>query len=169
MAALRPHAADDMLFFVYTDEAAAAARTRLFVRRRQAKALALPADLAAAGTGAGAGSAAAGAAASKVDWRASVLLMVVLQTGYRLSVVTAADPELLSAALEEASPASHGGGGGGSGPGGVWRVTKTVHASPRSVLDGAWLEGDGTQPAWVRWMGTRKTEMRVNQGASPHL
>ncbi|KAL4422889.1 hypothetical protein ABPG75_009086 [Micractinium tetrahymenae] len=165
LTALRPHGTDDMLFFVYTDEAAAAARSRLFVRRRQAKAAALPADLAAAPTAAGAAPgtsarghavpAAAAAAPSRaglVDWRASVLLMLVLQTAYRLSVVTADDPELLNAALEEAEaepeePGRGGGGGGGrvgsgreggssDGSGGssrLRRVTKVVHASPSHV------------------------------------
>ncbi len=157
LTALRPHGTDDMLFFVYTDEAAAAARSRLFVRRRQAKAAALPADLAAAPTAATGASPARGhaaavgpaapSAAGLVDWRASVLLMLVLQTAYRLSVVTADDPELLNAALEEAEVepeapstggSSRGGAAGGTGAGGssssrLHRVTKVVHASPRWV------------------------------------
>ncbi|KAL4451166.1 hypothetical protein ABPG77_009238 [Micractinium sp. CCAP 211/92] len=157
LTALRPHGTDDMLFFVYTDEAAAAARSRLFVRRRQAKAAALPADLAAAPTAATGASparghaaavgAAAPSAAGLVDWRASVLLMLVLQTAYRLSVVTADDPELLNAALEEAEVepeapstggSSRGGAAGGTGAGGssssrLHRVTKVVHASPSHV------------------------------------
>lgn len=156
LAALRPHGTDDMLFFVYTDEAAAAARSRLFVRRRQAKAATLPADLAAAPTAAstapepparGQAAASAAAAASRVDWRASVLLMVVLQTAFRLSVVTAGDPELLNDALEQAEaepgawgrPGARGGAAGSAGisdEGGdagdaLRRVTKVVHASPR--------------------------------------
>lgn len=157
LSALRPHGTDDMLFFVYTDEAAAAARSRLFVRRRQAKAAALPADLAAAPTvaparghaavAAAAGPAAGASKAGLVDWRASVLLMLVLQTAFRLSVVTADDPELLNAALEEAEvePEAWGRGPGGGGAGGgaeagrygggassrLRRVTKVVHASPR--------------------------------------
>lgn len=163
VARLRPHQADDLLFFVYTDEAAAAARTRLFVRRRQARAAALPPDLRPAQGGAGPGGGAdAGALAARVDWRASLLLMVVLQTAYRLSLVAAADAELLNALLEDGG----GGGGAGAGAGGaaaaatvgggavaganacgldspaaiaarLHQVTKVVHASPRWVGGGA--------------------------------
>jgi hypothetical protein len=118
---------------VYTDEAAASARARLFVRRRSSKQRALPQDLAPPATGSPGGTRVGGGGegASKaglVDWRASVLLMVVLQTAYRLSVVTADDADLLSAFVD-------GGGAlgedGGTATPGVRHVTKVVHASPR--------------------------------------
>lgn len=133
-----------MLFFVYTDEAAALARARLFVRRRQPHADGLPPDLRRATEAGGDGD----SAAARVDWRASVLLMVVLHTAYRLSLVTSADAELLNAFVEDGGgpargPASSSGGlGGGSGGGSganldsslaarVHQVTEVVHASPR--------------------------------------
>lgn len=146
VARLRPHQADDMLFFVYTDEAAAAARTRLFVRRRQARAAALPPDLrppgAAAAAGGGEGGSSAlggtpgGGKVAAVDWRASVLLMVVLQTAYRLSLVAAADAELLNALVEGDGPggaaaAITGGSLDSAAAARVHQVTKVVHASPR--------------------------------------
>lgn len=173
VARLRPHQADDMLFFVHTEETAVAARTRLFVRRRQRGVQALPADLQPAGTevqGGGPGGGAAGGAgkAAQVDWRASVLLMVVLQTAYRLSLLTAGDAELLNAFVDDAGPPRPGGAPGGSSSaldaaGGssssslssaaaaaasarVHQVTKVVHASPRWVLC---LRQDASVPCLV--------------------
>jgi hypothetical protein len=146
-----------MLFFVCTDEAAAAARTRLFVRRRSRQQLALPADLqwteegvaGAEGTACGsAGSSPRGGGGSSkaaaVDWRASVLLMMVLQTAYRLSVLTAADAEQLSAFVDSpGSDASTSASAAAataatataitSGSGGVRSATRVVHASPSRV------------------------------------
>lgn len=142
---MRPHQ-DDMLFFVYTDAAAAAARARLFVRRRQARAAALPPDLqpaaaadagdAGGGAGSKAGSKGGPAGSSKaaqVDWRASVLLMVVLQTAYRLSLVTSPDADLLNAFVEDGgSPAAAAGTQGGAAAAArVHQVTQAVHPSPR--------------------------------------
>jgi hypothetical protein len=119
-----------MLFFVYTDEAAAAAKARLTVRRRQSKQRALPADLQGPvdplRRSTDGGGALADSKAAQVDWRASVLLMVVLQSAYRLSVVTAEDAELLTTFVE-------GVAAGSSVPSipGLHHVTKVVHASPR--------------------------------------
>lgn len=131
VARLRTHQADDMLFFVYGDEAAAANSARLTVRRRQSKQRALPADLQGPVDAPrhSAGGAPANSKAPLVDWRASVLLMVVLQSAYRLSVVTAEDAELLTAFVDGVAAA---GGGGGPPPiPGLHHVTKVVHASPR--------------------------------------
>ncbi|PRW33062.1 hypothetical protein C2E21_7991 [Chlorella sorokiniana] len=148
VAALRPHQ-DDMLFFVYTDEAAAAARARLFVRRRQARAAALPPDLqlaptsgASGSTGSRGGSKAGPASSSKaaqVDWRASVLLMVVLQTAYRLSLVTSPDADLLNAFVEDGGSSAAAGTQSGTGAAAaaaaarVHQVTQAVHPSPSRV------------------------------------
>ena len=159
---LRPHQTDDMLFFVFTDEAAAAARTRLFVRRRSRQQQALPADLQWAEEGvagaAGASSASAGSSsprggggsskAAAVDWRASVLLMVVLQTAFRLSVLTAADAEQLSAFVDSpgsvasssaaaaaatTTAATASATTSSSGSSSVSSATRVVHASPSRV------------------------------------
>ncbi|KAI3430577.1 hypothetical protein D9Q98_005170 [Chlorella vulgaris] len=119
---LRCHQADDMLFFVYTDEAAAANRSRLTVRRRQSKQPSLPPDLRGPVAEADPG----GSKAAQVDWRASVLLMVVLQSAYRLSVVTAADAELLSGCVDGPPPS-------GAADSQLHHVTKVVHASPSHV------------------------------------
>lgn len=73
---LRPHQ-DDLLFFVPAaggEEGGGRRRPPLLVRRRARQ---LPAEL---GVG--------GAGAAGVDWRASVLLNLVLQTGYCLAVAT---------------------------------------------------------------------------------
>ena len=134
-----------MLFFVYTDEAAAAARARLFVRRRQARAATLPPDLqpaaaaAAAGDGGsgggagGRGAAAPGGKAAQVDWRASVLLMVVLQSTFRLSLVTSADADLLNAFVEDGSSAAGAAPLSGGAAARVHQVTQAVHPSPRQA------------------------------------
>ncbi len=133
-----------MLFFVYTDEAAAAARARLFVRRRQARAAALPPDLqpaptSSAGGGSGSRSSSRGSLtgsskAAQVDWRASVLLMVVLQTTYQLSLVTSPDADLLNAFVEDAgSSAAARTQSGAAAAARVHQVTQGVHPSPRQV------------------------------------
>lgn len=146
-----------MLFFVYTDEAAAATRTRLFVRRRQARAAGLPPDLqpaaaatgpggsgggAASRSGSGKGGPGPGSKAAQVDWRASVLLMVVLQTAYRLSLVTSPDADLLNAFVEDGGSASASSAAAGPLSGvaaaaaaapSVHQVTQAVHPSPRQA------------------------------------
>jgi hypothetical protein len=100
---------DDLLMFVYSSTAAGKGTPPVFARRRRGTFL--PENLVWGGE-----------LAAKIDWRASLLLNVVLQTQYRLAVVRCPPWE-----VDRLLDASLGAAGAGSR---TLRVTKVVHASP---------------------------------------
>lgn len=119
-AALHLH--DDLLMFVYWADAARYKTSRVFARRKRG--MAMPEDLKWG---------AKNSSAAEVDWRSSLLLNLVLQTQYKLTVMRS-DPWEVDHLLDHAS------WGSSSSKAVVQRhstrsrrtvrVTKVVHASP---------------------------------------